>query len=1463
MTDQPRDDDFDALIAEGIERAEAQRQLASDDDEPIVPDGAGLGLTEPIQVVDEQDADEDAPLHAPPLPDSGPAFEVDDATFAAAVNPYVPVEAPGLARSPEEPPASGWSLSQEVADVPTVQMDVAELQSELAAVAQAPVPEDARVVEPADTAPPAPLTRRAVHPRPTDAEDAVAREHHAVTPEPQLPPQDQPRLGGLAAAVSARARAAEPQLPPTEAMSAVDLEQELAAPAPAPAVEPGPAPEPVASAPAPVPTPAPAPAAAPTPAPEPPAPAPEAVPNPVAAAPAPAPVELTDPATDDALALAAIERVRRWLDRPGAAKPDRAAERLAGLLQDPAGLDFAIGFVDKVVRPEDPKVSARNFEALSRDIPGFLDWYLKLGITVGGGFGIVTPKLIIPLVKRAMREMVSHLVIDATPGRLARPLAKLREDGTRLNINLLGEAVLGEDEAASRLEGTTALLRRDDVDYVSIKVSGVAPQLQLWAFDETVDHVVDRLLPLYRLAAESSPPKFINLDMEEYRDLDLTIAVFERLLTRPELARLEAGIVLQAYLPDALAAYRRLAAFAKERRANGGAGIKVRLVKGANLAMERVDAALHGWPLAVVGSKAASDANYKRVLQEALLPDNAFAVRLGVASHNLFDLAYAAELARHHGTHQRMDAEMLLGMAADHRAAVREDFPSLILYTPVVRPDQFDAAVAYLIRRLEENASGENFMSSMFSLDDPAVFQRERDRFLASLELQRAEDAAGAPRPTRTQDRLGDLAVSVAHPDGFENEPDSDPSLAANRAWARQIVQRAADSQLGLRTLELNRIEDWPTLERRIDKTAQASDGWAALGAERRADVLRDAAETLGVYRGRLIEVMMAETGKTLAEADPEVSEAVDFARYYAEQAPLLEQLDDARPKPVHLTVVTPPWNFPVAIPCGGVTAALATGSAVILKPAPQARRSAAVLCEALWEAGVPREVLVLCDVPEGDVSQRLVSHPAVGRLILTGSSKTAELFTSWRSDLPLVAETSGKNSIIVTPSADLEQAAADIVRSAFLHAGQKCSAASVVILVDTAGDSERFRRQLVDAASTLRVGSPLDARTHIGPLIEPASGALLEALTTLEHDEEWLLEPRRLDASGRLWSPGIRDAVLPGASTHLTELFGPHLSLIEVDTLDEAIEVQNATEFGLTAGIHSLDPDEVAHWLAEVQAGNLYVNRGITGAIVRRQPFGGWKLSQVGPGAKAGGPNYLATLVDWEPVPSEPKKSVRLHGLDKRVAELIEAATPALDFVEFDRVRAGANSDQTWWEEEFGLSRDVSALGVERNVLRYRPAEVLLRLAEDGQVVDLVRLLAAAARTRAVVRISSAVEVPSGIVRLSRHALPHVRIEEVVEESDAAFHERIRSGEALEPVQSEDALGLMRVTEPVRRIRLIGTDPGLRDALAGSARVAVYDGPVTTEGRIELLPFVREQAVSITAHRFGNPDKVLQALRV
>ncbi len=1112
--------------------------------------------------------------------------------------------------------------------------------------------------------------------------------------------------------------------------------------------------------------------------------------------------------TDDNLANAAVARVTRWLASPTQAR-DKSAERLAGLLRDPAGLQFAIDFVDRVVRPEDQLASAKEFRKLGAHAPGFLEQYLQLGVRVGGAMATVMPSIVVPAAKAAMRQLVGHLVIDATPAKLGRHLARLRRRGVQLNVNLLGEAVLGRREADRRLAGTKTLLSRDDVDYVSIKVSSVAPQLNLWAFDDTVTDVVERLTPLYDIAARTG--KFINLDMEEYRDLDLTLTVFKRILAKSEFRGLHAGIVLQAYLPDALAAYEDLTAWAQARTADGGAGIKVRIVKGANLAMERVDAAIHGWPVAVLPSKAATDANYKRVLRQALRPENAAAVRVGVAGHNLFDLAYAIELAARHGTKDALDVEMLLGMADEHLDAVRADVDNIVLYTPVVEPKDFDAAVAYLIRRLEENGSGENFMSGMFELDDERVFEREKQRFLRSLELMDQEDREGPLRPNRRQDRRDEAGATPV--ESFANEPDTDPSLAANREWARGIVARMADSRLGADLVERSRVTEVAEIERILDETVAAGPGWASLGAEGRRRILYAAADSLARHRADLIEIMGHETGKTIAEGDVEVSEAIDFLRYYADQSLGLDGIERAVAKPVALTVVVPPWNFPTAIPTGGVAAALATGSPVVIKPAPQSMRTAAVMVEALWEAGVPREVLRFVALGEDEVARRLITDERVGRLILTGSSDTAELFWSWRPDLPVLGETSGKNAIIITPDADLDLAANDLARSAFFHAGQKCSAASLGILVGSVGTSKRFLRQLADAVETLVVGYPTDPRVHVGPVIEKAAGKLERALTELGDGESWLLEPQPLDDSGRLWRPGIREGVRPGSYTHLTEFFGPHLSLIAVDTLDEAIAVANGTDFGLTAGIHSLDAGQVGRWLEAIEAGNLYVNRGITGAIVRRQPFGGWKLSQVGPGAKAGGPNYLFTLVDWE------------------------AERYASDEV---FLRAAEDDDLLVWDATMSRAEDVSGLGVERNAFRYRPTrEVLVRLADDGTLCELERVLSAAERAGSRVRVSTSKPLPEHFGRFRAAAA-------VTVEDDDSFRGRVASGRAL-----EEGDGLA----PVRRIRLVGSDGELRQALGGNPRVAVHDQPVTASGRLEMLPFLREQSVSITAHRYGNPD--------
>jgi RHH-type proline utilization regulon transcriptional repressor/proline dehydrogenase/delta 1-pyrroline-5-carboxylate dehydrogenase len=1130
------------------------------------------------------------------------------------------------------------------------------------------------------------------------------------------------------------------------------------------------------------------------------------------------------------LAGAAIETVQRWLRESADAPVDASAARLAGVLKDPVGLDFTIGFVDRVVRPEDLRVAGRNLAQLAHSIPSFLPVHLRAAIALGGFVAPILPWPVVPIARTVLRRMVGHLIVDATEAKLGSSIAALKTDGTRLNLNLLGEAVLGDAEADRRLEGTRTLLARPDVDYVSIKVSSVVSQLSMWAYDETVERVVERLTPLYELAAASADPKFINLDMEEYKDLDLTIEVFTRVLDQPQLRGLEAGIVLQAYLPDALGALQRLTAWAEKRRASGGAAIKVRVVKGANLAMEHVDAAMHGWPLATVESKQAADTNYKRVLDWAFTPEHTDAVRIGVAGHNLFDVAFAWLLAKERGVESRVEFEMLLGMATAQADAVRRDVGALLLYTPVVHPREFDSAISYLIRRLEENASSDNFMSAVFELDDPAFFARERDRFLASL----ADLDDVVPAPNRVQDRRSPEAIAALAADQFENEPDTDPAIAGNRAWGRRILERSVGSDLGVATISAALVESTEELEHRIADARVAGSAWAARPAQERAALLHGAGETLAAFRGRLIEVMAAETGKIIAEGDVEVSEAIDFAHFYASRSLELAAVDGARFEPSRLIVVAPPWNFPVAIPAGGVLAGLASGAAVVIKPAPQAKRSAAVMVEALWEAGIPREVLVLVDVEEGALGRQLIAHPAVDRVVLTGAYETAELFRSWRHDLPLLAETSGKNAVIVTPSADLDLAVADIVKSAFGHAGQKCSAASLAILVGSVADSQRFRRQLIDSVRTLHVGLPSDPETHMGPIIEKPSGKLLRALTTLEPGQSWLVKPEPVenggeDADERLWTPGVRDGVAAGSEFHLTEYFGPVLGIMTARTLDEAIEMQNASAYGLTAGIHSLDPAEVDQWVDTVEAGNLYVNRGTTGAIVRRQPFGGWKRSTVGASAKAGGPNYLATLGSWHAVEIEPAQSLELDGLNPDIRRLLEAAGSALDFDDFQFVREAALSDERAWSTEFGVARDISALGVERNVFRYRTtgAPVQVRLPERGAVRDLVRVVAAALRAGSSVEISSALRLTAELAQL----LPGVVIE-----TDAAF--RARMARSLP-----------------HRIRVLGGDAKpLATALKGTPDVAIWADEVTAAGRVELLPFLREQAVSITAHRFGNP---------
>lgn len=360
--------------------------------------------------------------------------------------------------------------------------------------------------------------------------------------------------------------------------------------------------------------------------------------------------------------------------------------------------------------------------------------------------------------------------------------------------------------------------------------------------------------------------------------------------------------------------------------------------------------------------------------------------------------------------------------------------------------------------------------------------------------------------------------------------------------------------------------------------------------------------------------------------------------------------------------------------------------------------------------------------------------------------------------------------------------------------------------------------------------------------------GKLAWALTELEEGEQWLVEPREVadappEYAGRLWRPGIRVGVRAGSRTHREEFFGPMLGVMHASSLAEAIELQNAVAYGLTAGLHTQSPDDLAQWLRGVQAGNLYVNRGITGAIVQRQPFGGWKRSSVGPGTKAGGPNYLIGLGSWRPsAGGAPSSTLHLRGLDSRITALIEAAQPSLDYASFEWLRRGALSDAVAWDREFGRVRDVSRLGVERNLLRYRPVEVFVRATGDAAWQAVLRVVVAGVRAGGVFHLSAPVGLPAAVRRvLAEREVP------VAVESDEEWVARVRA-------RTEEGAGA--------RVRLVGAEPSvaaLRAALAaatdGDPDVAVYADPVTTAGRIELLPFLHEQAIAVTAHRFGNPD--------
>jgi len=1151
----------------------------------------------------------------------------------------------------------------------------------------------------------------------------------------------------------------------------------------------------------------------------------------------------------------------------------RQQAELDRMLQTPSDKATLALMTDQAFRTSDP---ARAVEHLTYilDVQGVPRFFGPIDRTLMKGFqsfGAFVPGVALPLVKEHMHKETANVILPGEKDVLTHHLAERRTEGVRMNVNFLGEAVLSEAESERRLQQYLQGLQWPETEVVSIKISTLYSQVSPLAREHTVSVLCDRLERLFRTADRAqfvrpdgtSVAKFVYLDMEEYRDKDLTAAAFMRTLDRDGLRHVRAGIALQSYIPDSFRTLLQLQEWARRRVAGGGGRITIRLVKGANMESERAESSVRGWPQAPYRTKLETDANYKRMVHEVMRPENLAAMDVGVASHNLFDLAYGLVLAHERNALDKVQFEMLEGMANAQRRALFELSRNLLLYAPACRKENFINAIGYLIRRLDENTGPENFLRHAFKIEvDSPEWRQLEQGFLAAFDaIPRISDA---PRRHQDRNQLPEAVPALARGwQHLECEPDTDFALPQNGAWVQQIIARwqarcdraAVHVPLvvaGEEVLEGRTVRDCldpsrpgvavgryrqatdADVARAVECAAEDADGWRSMPVEQRFELLGRVAQELRIARGDLIGAALADGGKTPMESDPEISEAIDFLEFYRDTARWWQQMPTLKAQPKGVVVVVPPWNFPVAIPCGGVAAALAAGNTVIIKPASDAVLVAWEMCQCFWRAGVSRKALQFLPCSGGKEGRKLVNHPKVGAVILTGGTETALTMLGDSPRLNLFAETGGKDATIVTAVSDRDLAIKHILHSAFGHSGQKCSATSLLLLQSEVYDDPAFRRSLCEAVQSLKVGSAWELDTKMGPMIKPPAGDLETALKVLEPGEEWAVMPQPVEGNPCLWTPGVKYGVQPGSYTHMTEFFGPVLAVMRFERLSEAVALVNQTGYGLTSGLESLDEREWDYWKSHIRAGNLYINRVTTGAIVLRQPFGGMGKSGFGPGMKAGGPNYVAQFMDFSDVSAAPVDGTALMPTLASLCRALHEQPQDGDA----RILAAALSYERNQREEFGAGHDHFRLVGQDNVRRYLPVgSVRVRVHANDTAFDVFARACAAHVAGCGVVISTPPGLNSAAVQ---------RLEELTQSWAAA----------IEFVEETDAQLVRALRErQVDRVRYAAPDRASLEVLqaGNAANGCVVSVPVSAEGRLELLWYVREQSISTDYHRYGN----------
>jgi RHH-type proline utilization regulon transcriptional repressor/proline dehydrogenase/delta 1-pyrroline-5-carboxylate dehydrogenase len=917
--------------------------------------------------------------------------------------------------------------------------------------------------------------------------------------------------------------------------------------------------------------------------------------------------------------------------------------------------------------------------------------FLQTGIKAARIF----PWLTAPILRWNVSGMARQFIAGRDPDDVMKMLRKRRQEKIGFTVDLLGEAVVSEQEAneyaercfhlldglAKRTRGWSDPLGQNTelfpVVNVSVKISALYSQMNPADPEDAIAHLAPKLRPILRRAREVGA--FINFDMESYAHKNTTLELFRTLFNEPEFRDWpHAGIVIQAYLRDAERDLTNLIEWGKER----GTRFTVRLVKGAYWDYEKIKAAQNGWRVPVWLQKPESDANFEVCTR--ILLENESIVTAAFGSHNVRSIAHAQAFAEQLGIDKsRFEFQLLYGMAGPIKRALVEMGYRVREYCPV---GELLPGMSYLVRRLLENTSNEGFLKAKFS-DKVGPEQLLRDP--RSL-LKRSPVAAGVS--PATAHRAGDTPAATGGHSRNGQSLDTPPGDTYENSPLVNFVHRSSQEQMrtALREMKAKLGQKYPIVidgqkiwtdnlidsinpssptqvvgavaeahvehaEQAVTAAKKAFEHWCRTSVEHRAELLERVATIMDRRRFELSALEVYEVGKPWAEADGDIREAIDFLLFYAQQMRLrgLPRLTQHVPGeesyqhywPRGVALVIAPWNFPMAILTGMVSAAIVTGNTVIMKPAEQSAVCGAMLMEMFEEAGIPPGVLNFLPGKGRVIGQHLVDHKDVHMIAFTGSREVG--LRIWKSagetregQLELkrvVCEMGGKNAVIVDSDADLDEAIVDSIYSAFGYQGQKCSALSRLIVLE--GNYDRVVKRLVEAAASLRVGNPETPGIMVGPVIDETAYRRQLEIIEIGKTEATLAFQGTVPAEGFFVPPTIFTGVTANMRLAREEIFGPVLSVMKARDLDDAIRIANDTDYALTAGFFSRSPANIERVKAELVAGNVYINRSCTGAVVGRHPFGGFKMS--GGGTKAGGGDYLLQFL----VPRVVTENIMRHG--------------------------------------------------------------------------------------------------------------------------------------------------------------------------------------------------------------------------